>query len=273
MLASLLVVFREILEAGLIVGIVLAATRGIDGRMKWTAAGIAAGVAGAVIVAAFADALYAAFAGSGQELFNAAVLGAAVLMLAWHNIWMAQHGRQMAQESRDLGRSVAAGERPLYAVSIVIALAVLREGSEVVLFLYGIAASGAAGSGMLTGGLLGVAAGVAVSWLLYAGLLRIPLRHLFSVTGTMVTLLAAGMASQAVRFLIQMGAVPPLVDELWDTSAILRDDSLLGLTLKTLVGYTDRPAGMQLLAWLATVAAIIALTRLVRPAPARLPAE
>jgi len=98
MLGALIIVFREAIEAGLIIGIVAAVTRGVDGSRRHIAGGVAAGTLGAVIVAAFAERLSQAFAGSGQELFNASVLMLAVVMLAWHNIWMARHGRELAQE-------------------------------------------------------------------------------------------------------------------------------------------------------------------------------
>ena len=95
MLASLIIVFREVLEAGLIVGIVLAATQGIPGVRPWVAGGVAAGVLGAAILAVFAGAISQALSGNGQEVFNAGILCVAVVMLGWHNIWMASHGRRI----------------------------------------------------------------------------------------------------------------------------------------------------------------------------------
>ncbi|HXA21073.1 MAG TPA: FTR1 family protein, partial [Acetobacteraceae bacterium] len=175
MLASLVIVFREVIEAGLIVGIVLAATRGVPRRGWWVTSGIVAGTLGACIVAGFAGELGALFNGSGQELFNAAILLVAVGMLTWHNAWMAGHGRELAREVRAVGSAVAEGRRPLTALAVVVGVAVLREGSEVVLFLYGIFATGGTTVGaMVTGGALGVALGAAMSALLYLGLLAIP---------------------------------------------------------------------------------------------------
>src|SRR5438477_12043564 len=141
MFGALIIVFREVIEAGLIIGIVLAATRGISGRGHWVAAGVLLGTLGAGIVALFAEAIANAFEGSGQELLNASVLGAAVVMLMWHNAWMARHGREMAQQMKALGKDVSAGARPMTMLTVVIGLAVLREGSEIVLFLYGIVAT------------------------------------------------------------------------------------------------------------------------------------
>jgi high-affinity iron transporter len=264
MLATLIIVFREMLEAGLIIGIVLAATQGVAGRGRWIAGGIAAGVIGASILAAFAGALSNAFAGSGQEVFNAAILLVAVVMLSVHITWMAGHGREMAREMKAIGREVVAGERSLAAMALVVAVAVLREGSEVVLFLYGIAASSSAGAGpMLLGGALGVLAGAAVSWLLYRGLVAISMRHLFRITNAMVALLAAGMAGQAAAILAGVDMIPSLGDQLWDTSGILRDDSMAGRALHALIGYSDRPPGVQVLAFALTLAVLVGLHQLI----------
>src|SRR6266852_504169 len=139
MLASLIIVFREVFEAGLIVGIVLAATRGIEHRASFITTGVSAGILGAGVLAFFAGALSDALAGRGQEVFNASIV--AVVMLGWHSLWMASHGREMARELKAMGQAVAAGKKSLAAMAIVVAVAVLREGAEVVLFMYGIAAA------------------------------------------------------------------------------------------------------------------------------------
>jgi high-affinity iron transporter len=139
---------------------------------------------------------------------------------------------------------------------IVVAIAVLREGSEVVLFLF---AQAAGGSGWLevAGGLaLGIAGGCVTGLALYFGLLRIPIRHFFTVTNWLLLLLAAGMASQAARFLVQADFLPALGPKLWDSSALLSDRSILGQTLHALVGYDARPAGIQVLFYIVTGALI-----------------
>jgi high-affinity iron transporter len=280
MLSTLIIVFREVIEAGLIVGIVLAATKGVLGRGLWVTLGIAAGVAGACVVAAFAGQLSNMFEGSGQELFNATILILAVLMLTWHNVWMASHGREIAREMRAMGAAVTAGKRTLSALAVVIGVAVLREGSEVVLFLYGIVAQGGTTmTGVLTGGALGVLAGAGVSALMYFGLLSIPAHRLFSVTGWLITLLAAGMASQAVLFIQNAGYLQVLMMPLWDTSWLLPESGdgipgIIGRMLHTLIGYSDQPNGAQLIAYLGTIVAINALMRLVnrpKPLPAAIP--
>jgi high-affinity iron transporter len=269
MLATAIIVFREVLEASLVAGIVLAASRGVPHRGVWVTSGIAAGVLGAALVAGCAGAIAAAVNGIGQELFNAAILFIAVAMLGWHNIWMNRHGRELAAAAASLGKAVLGRSRPLYALAVVVGIAVLREGSEVVLFLYGIAiASGVGALSMLGGGVLGLAGGAAIGALIYLGLLAIPLRRLFTVTNWLILLLAAGMASQGAAFLMQANLLPSLGNELWDTSSILSENSVLGLLLHVLIGYSAQPAGIQVVFYLITLLVIGTLMRLMgRPRP------
>jgi len=267
MLGALIIVFREVIEAGLIVGIVMAATRGVVGRGRMVTYGIIAGVLGATVVAVFAGAISQAFEGAGQELFNACVLGVAVIMLMWHNAWMARHGREIAMEMRQVGNAVSEGAKPLTALAIVVGIAVLREGSEVVLFLYGIFATGTSGSALLVGGILGVFAGAAFTALTYFGLLAIPTRYIFSVTSWLIALLAAGMAAQSVQFLNNAGVLVALDRTVWDTSWLLSEGTILGKLLHTLIGYTERPTEMQLVAYVATLFAMFLLMRIARYRP------
>jgi high-affinity iron transporter len=271
-LAALLIVFREVFEAGLIVGIVMAVTSGVASRGLWIAGGVAAGVLGACVVALFTGGLSELFGGSGQEIFNAGILGFAVLMLTWHNVWMARHGRELVAELRAAGEAVAAGSKSLAALAVVVAIAVLREGSEVVLFLYGVAASqGGANWAMVAGGFVGLILGSLVCLMTYLGLITIPTRYLFSVTSALIALLAAGMAAQAIAFLQQADILTALDETVWDTSWLLSDSSYLGRALHTLIGYVDQPTAMQLIVYAATLAAIVTLMKLFASPTAQRP--
>jgi high-affinity iron transporter len=265
-LAALIIVFREVFEAGLIVGIVMAVTRAVPRRGLWISGGVAGGVLGACLVAAFAGFISELFQGSGQELFNAAILSLAVVMLTWHNVWMARHGRELAAEMRAAGEAVAAGKNSLFALAVVVGVAVLREGAEVVLFLYGILATESS-AGVFVGGVIGLALGALTCALTYFGLLRIPGRYLFAATSLMIAFLAAGMASQAVAFLAQADVLTALGNIVWDSSWLLSDSSILGRALHTLVGYSDRPTEMQLIIYAATLVATFVLMKLFAPVP------
>lgn len=269
MLAALIIVFREVFEAGLIVGIVLAVTRSVPHRNRWIGGGVLAGTLAACAVAAFAGALSQLFAGMGQELFNASILAVAVIMLTWHNVWMARHGKEMAGEIRAVGQAVAAGTKSLLALAVVVGVAVLREGSEVALFLYGVAASdGGSALSLAIGGIIGLGLGVAVCLLTYFGLMRIPPRALFATTTVLITLLAAGMAAQAVAFLERANWLTRLDSVVWDSGWLLSDKSIAGRTMHTLIGYTDQPTEMQLLVYLGVLVVTVMLMRLTGSQPA-----
>lgn len=268
MLASLIIVFREVFEAGLIVGIVAAATRGILHKGAFIAGGVGVGVIGAIVLAGFAGVLSDALAGKGQEVFNASILSLAVVMLGWHNLWMASHGREMARQLKVMGQAVAAGDKSLIAMAVVVGVAVLREGAEVVLFMYGVAASSNEGwIALLLGGVLGIALGAAVSFLLYLGLLAIPVNRLFSVTSWLIALVAAGMAGQAAAILAAIDLIPSWGYQLWDTSWLIRQDSIPGRALHALVGYSDRPMGVQLAVYLVVLVVLIVGARMIANRP------
>ena len=257
MLGAAIIIFREVLEAALIIGILSAATRNISGSRRWIIAGVLVGLAGSAALAASTDFIGALANGIGQELFNAIVLGIAVVMLAWHNIWMSSHGAALAMNAKTLGNNINDGGKESSALFVIVAVAVLREGSESVLFLYGIAASDTGGQSlMLMGGLIGALSGVLVGYGIYAGLVKLPVRWFFTATSALVLMLAASMASQAAHYLIQADLLPSLASPLWDSSAILSEQSLASKLLHTLIGYESHPAGMQLVFYIAALVAI-----------------
>lgn len=261
MLAALVIVFREVLEAGLIVGVVLAASRGVAGRGLAIALGILAGMAGSAVMAAFAAQISSAFEGRGQELFTSAVLVLAVGMLTWHVVWMSEHAREMTAHLRQIGRSVTLGSKSVATLGVVVGIAVMREGSEVVLFLTGLLMQGGdAATGLLLGSAGGLALGALVSAVVYLGLAAVPIGRLFTVTGTLITLLAAGLAAQAVQQLSNAGVLNVLDGTLWDTTWLLSEESWPGRVLHVLIGYMDRPTMIQAIAYVVTAATIFALT-------------
>ncbi|HEY9191565.1 MAG TPA: FTR1 family protein [Methyloversatilis sp.] len=270
MFATALIVFRETLEAALFIGIVAAATRGVAGRTLWLSAGVLSGMIGALALAAGADRIGAWADGIGQDLVNVWILTIALLMLAWHCIWVSTHGREMSQEAKQLGTSTRDGERTPWALSLAVGLAVLREGAETVLFVSGFVTGSNSGSHtMLLGSALGLLAGSLLGVLMYFGLSRIRPHRLFAVTNTLVLLLAAALASQLARTLAQSGLVTAWSDTLWDSTWLLAADSPLGTFLHALIGYDARPSGLQLAFYICAIAIIGLATRQMRLRQAR----
>jgi high-affinity iron transporter len=272
MFAAALIVFRESLEAALFVGIVAAATRGMPGRTRWLGAGVGIGVLGALLLAFMAQRVSGWFDGLGQDIVNIAVLSVALTMLLWHCIWVAAHSKDMAMQARSLGASVHQGQRKPWALLTAVALAVLREGAETVLFVGG-ALTGSTGTStpeVVLSCAIGVGLGVGAGMIIYGGLSRIPTRHIFATTNALIAVLAGSIASQLVKSLIQAGFIERWSSPLWDTSGSLSPDSALGTFLHALVGYDARPSAAQLASYVAVLALIYVGTRLLRR-PSRSP--
>lgn len=248
MFATALIVFRETLEAALFVGIVAAATRGLEHRSLWIAGGVLAGLTGALLLAAGMEKVSVWADGIGQDLLNVGIIAVALAMLAWHCVWVSTHGPEMAQQARQTGSLAAAGTGSLRALTLAVALAVLREGAETVLFVAGFMSGSSGGAlPMLLGALTGLALGSLAGLLIYLGLARIKTQHLFSVTNALILVLAGSLASQLAKTLIQAGLVVHWSEPLWDGSLVLSNESSLGILLHALMGYDASPSGLQLL--------------------------
>lgn len=267
-----IVVFREALEVALVAALLLAATRGIPGRGLWFLAGLAGGAAGAGIVALFAEAITAALAGRGQDLFNAAVLSITVVMVAWTIAWMRKHGATLAKEAAATGARIRSGQAPLYLLAVTVGVAVLRDGSELVVFLSALSLSGQMTLPGIVGGFLaGGVAGTVIGALIYYGVLRAGIRSVFQLAAVLLALLGAGLAAQAAGFLVGAGWLPPLVDPLWDTSPLLSDESAMGQVAHALFGYISQPSAVQVLIYALVLAGIcwLGLRAPARPATAQ----
>lgn len=264
MFGSAIIIFRESIEAALLICIVAAATRGIHRRNIWLGFGVLSGILGSIIIAGLTEKIATIANGIGQELFNAIILCIAVMMLAWHHIWMTSHGAELARNAKDLGAAIKEGNRELSAIAILVMLTVLREGTESVLFLHGIATSGSSSIDIIIGGTLGLLGGIVLGVTMYLGLMRVPMRLFFTVTGTLLIFLTAGLAGQIARFLIQADLLIPLIEPLWDTSAFLSTSSLIGSILHVMFGYESSPSAMQMLFYVSTIVIIQFFTACVK---------
>jgi high-affinity iron transporter len=259
MLSTAIVIFREAFEIALILGVVLAATRGLAGRNAYVWGGFAAGALGAASIALFMDVISSGMEGLGQELMNACILFTAAFFIGWTVIWMRTHAREMVGKIKSVGKAVAENRMPYMALAAVIGLAVLREGAEIALFTYSMVATGKAVSDIIFGAMLGAAAGFALGAVLYFGLIKIPTQHLFTVTSALLTLVVCGLMAVGAGFLVSAGYFFDYSDTLWDSSALLAENSLLGQTLHVLIGYMEQPMLIQGIFYGVTFTAITGL--------------
>ncbi len=261
MFSIAIIVFREVLEISLILGVLLAATKGLNNRTPWVWAGLLLGIAGAGVVAFFADAISQAAQGMGQEMMNATILFIAAILIGWTIVWMNKNGREMTQHFKEIGKAVIGGQKPKYMLTVVVALSVLREGSEIVMFIYSAIVTGNKVPLLIIGSAAGTCMGIIAGAGIYLGLMKIPLRKVLTVTSWLLILLVAGMVAQAFGYLSAAGRVPDLIPTVWDSSQIISEGSLLGKVMHILVGYTDRPSGIQLLVYILTVGGLFAAVK------------
>lgn len=261
MLSTAIIIFREMLEISLIVGMMLAATRGLSGRLPWIFGGFGLGIAGAGVLAVGTQAISSAMEGVGQELLNAAILFAAATMIGWTALWMRKHAREMSAHMRKIGHDVASGALPHYSLTLVIGLAMLREGAEIALFINGMLLSDQGAASIALGSAIGVVLGSVCGVMLYFGLIKLTTRKMLSLTTNLLLLLVAGMVSQGVGFLTAAGYFSDFTAIVWDSSWLLPDSSLLGKGLHGLIGYSAKPMEIQVIFYAATLALLIATIR------------
>lgn len=260
MFATALIVFRETLEAALFVGIIAAATRGVSHRNAWLAGGVSLGVLSSLIVALAMERISELGGGLGQDLFNIIVIVVALLMLAWHCIWVSTHSREIANAAKQLGQSVAENSGSMWALFIAVALAVLREGAETVIFVSGFLTGNntenhwltlaEVGMGLFSGAFLGV--------LIYSGLSRIKTKYFFYVTNTWILIMAGALAARLAQLLAQSGIFDYWSQPLWDTSSIVSMDSFVGMLLKALIGYDAQPSALGIMFYVGMITLILA---------------
>ena len=255
MLQIAIVVFREILEISLILGILTAATKEIPGRTKWIVSGLTLGIFASLLLAFFTDRISESLDGMGQEFFNGLVLISAGVMIGWTVLWMQKHARSISGELKRLSNSVRDGKKPLYILLVVVFLSVLRESAEVVLFTYSYYVSGTEVPEIIFGLIVGLILGSAVGFALYLGILKAFGKYFFIVTTWLLIFLSAGIAAQGIGFWINAKITPALGE--FDLSIILSQQSFLGKFLHIFFGYIDQPAGAQLIAYFTTLAVLI----------------
>jgi high-affinity iron transporter len=257
-----LIVFRETLEAALFVGIVAASTRGLLHRTRWLSLGIVVGVLGSLLMASAMGQISAWADGIGQDIVTAIILSVALVMLAWHCIYVSAHSHEMVQDAKRLGTSTVQGNKTLWALAIAVALSVLREGAETVLFVSGLASGSSESQGALFFSVvLGLGLGVFAGWLIYTGLGRIKPQRLFAITNMLILLLAGSLASQLAKTANQANWITQFGERAWDISSLIPNDSVLGMVLHGVLGFDASPTLLQLLVYVATTLLIFVAAR------------
>ncbi|MFC5474196.1 FTR1 family iron permease [Paraherbaspirillum soli] len=250
----LFIVWRESVEALLVVGILHAwlknggeaARRGLP--YLWGGVGVgvlaAIGLGGALL--GFSELL----SGNAQDYFQIVMVLLAAVLIVQMVFWMRKHGRTLKREMEtSLNSNLQSAN--WWGVFALAALAIAREGSETVIFLYGLGLGQQDGSmGSMT---LVVAIGFALAfltfYLLQLGGKFFSWRRFFQVTEIILLFLAAGLLLTGIERLMSLDIVPTLVDPIWDSSRLLDDTTSFGNLVSVLTGYRAQPALMSLLVY------------------------
>jgi high-affinity iron transporter len=260
----ILIVFRETLEAALFVGIVAAAISGVDTRKKTLGLGIGLGIVGSIVLASLSGYLAQALDGLGQDVAQATILGSAALMLGWHCITSQVHGKSASKEASQLGKKLASNGVASRLIVAALALTVLREGAETVLFVMGVnadAQSAVRGVQLWGAVALGISAGCAGCYAMFSGLKAFSVKTMFKVTHLLLIVFIGAMASRLAKLMISAGWLDTLSSSAWDTEALLPSKSGIGLVLNALVGYDSQPALLQLLSYVMAIVLVLVLTK------------
>jgi high-affinity iron transporter len=248
--ATFVVTLREAFEAALLLGIVYTYLDKVGARrhFRYVTMGGALG-----LVASVAMGVAVVFASGplldlGPDIVTLVVIFLAVGLLTWHGWWMRQHAREVRGDVQRRIDEAEATQR-LWVVGLIAFSGVFREGAETVLFLWGLASQASvAGWGGIGGGVLGVGTAAALGWAIFRGGRQLSLPRFFSITSTVLLLVAGGLFSTGVGRLEGLGALPA-TDALWDTSGLLGDHSVLGGFLSGLAGYRARPSFLEVVAY------------------------
>jgi len=247
LLNSVVIVLREVLEAALLMSVFLASARFLQIRNRWVVAALAAGIVGAVVYGYLLDPVSNLFDGVGQEVCNALLqLGAFALL--------AGTVYQIPRRVSEPGKSAA---MLVTFMAITVALAITREGAEILIYVSGFWGLNDFLSAVAVGSVIGACIGFSVGVLIYYLLLAQPIRLALPTSVLLILLIGAGMTSQAIRLLIQADWIS-VSGPVWDTSHILSEQSLTGQLLYALVGYEASPSSIEVFAYVGSLTVLVA---------------
>jgi len=256
-IVSLLITFREGVEASLIVGILLGYLKktGQTKYAKYAWAGVIAAVLVSVIVAAAILAVGAELEGQAEELFEGTMLFIAVGLVTGMIFWMRYQSRTLKSAlEHEMSAAIQTGSpRALFATTF---FAVVREGIETALFISAVAFT-TKSVDTLVGSVLGLAIASLVGYLIYISSVRLNLRTFFSVTSVLLLIIAAGLFGRAIHEFIEAGILPALREGVYNIDAIVPIESTIGAILKALVGYNSAPDLLESIGYISYLALAI----------------
>ena len=239
---SVIIVLHEVLEAALMISVLMAITRRLELRLRWLATALFLGFAGALAYARLLAPVSNLFDGVGQELVNAALqisVFAFLVIIAFH----VTSGR---------GRQLGRGSWLPFIMALAVALSIVREGSEIIIYVSGFLQVESLSQSVTVGSLTGAGIGCSVGVLLYYLLLAIPEARATWVSLLLLCLAASSMVAQATKLLIQADWLT-VAGPLWDTSRFISEQSMPGELLYALIGYEASPSAIEVAVYVGSI--------------------
>ncbi len=276
MIASFIIMFREALEAGLIIGIILSylSRTGQTRYNNLVYYGLLSGIVASVVGAVLFSAVAGGFTGTAEQVFEGATMIIGAALLTTMIIWMMRQRHIAAELERKVSTELKEAHK--LGLFLLIFFSVLREGIEAVIFLG--AASFVSEGNNLIGAIIGIAVAIVVVYLIFVGAKRIDIKKFFTVTSALLILFAAGLVSQGVHEFQEAGVLPTYVEHVYNINPPLNPDGsypplhengYVGSIFKSLIGYDGAPSLLQLLSY----AGYVVLAALVWRRFGRVPEE
>ena len=276
MIPTFVIFLREGIEASMIVAILMSYLAQIGKREHFRDVYWGVGAAFVLILAGGVAAyvLIRQYNGSNvQAYFETATYVIAAAFLTVMTFWMHKHARTMSKELQ-VRSDLALSKGTRWGLGVLSFQAVGREGLETMVFTLAIvfassrqAATPVHGNLLLIGAALGLAVALALAFAMYRLGAKLNLRKFFRILGILLMVFAAGLLSDAVQNLQELGSLPFGRHVLWDTSGALSEGSNFGDVLHSLVGYAERPTVLQGIVWFLYVVGSIAIFVVLSRAP------
>lgn len=258
-----IVVFRECVEIALLLGIIMAITKKIENSRLYIIAGSMIGLIGASLFAFFTQYISVSFAGMGDEIFDATIILITVALIIWTIVWMKDYESKLKLKFGDISSDDEKSFKNKLLLVLVVASTILREGTEIILLVYGISSAEKINiDNYLIGLGIGALCGLFFGTLIYQGLTKFAGKYIFKISFILLMLIAAGFASQAAGKLISADIIHKFSDQVWDSSWLISDFSTIGKFLNAITGYTAKPSGMQIIFYIATIGSVLLLSKI-----------
>ncbi|WP_069649065.1 FTR1 family iron permease [Caloranaerobacter ferrireducens] len=249
MFSSFLLIFREGLEAALIIGIILGYLAKINKKdlNSYVYAGVGSAVLASGATAYLFEALAGGFEGRSEEIFEGIIMLIAVVILTSMIIWMKNQSKGLKE---DLHRKIdsAVSDNKVYGLASLAFLSVYREGVEVVLFFKALS-SQVSWLSSLIGSIIGLIAAIAVAYIIFKTTIKLNLQQFFKVTGGLIILIAAGLFAHGIHELQEAHVIPIIVEHLYNINSILNEKGTIGSILKAMFGYNGNPSLIEVISY------------------------